>query len=260
MIDISQNIDRIEAGDTFQFTLSMTPNRPNTVAFALYDFADNAVALNAVQSGATVAESGTTTGLFYFNRVVPTSVGFYFLEWAAWDASSRPYYLRSEFEVVQTRAYSFQTYADVSDVIRNARQIFGKADLTVRDLQRHVEAADAWIDTKLASVVASTPLSTTPNFIRGMSKAGAYYFFYSERYSVEREAAPPGIVDQWDRYNQVLDGVIAGSYALPGVSVTIAANQDVYVSTANDAPIFGIRDFADQRRDPDVIDAEDAKD
>lgn len=252
-VDIEQTIHVYESGDTKQFTLSMTPSRPSTVAFNITDFFGGLVAIESVQSGASVAESGTTTSLFYINRVLPTTPSLYFGKWTAWDSASRPYVVVNEFEVRASQAYSFATYADVLDVIKNARQLFARSDMTVQDIAAHIKAADAWINTKLSLVVASVPVSPTPDFLQGMAKSGALYFYYSERYGGENDKAPPAIVDMWDRYNELLDAVVAGSAGLPGVTIVTAEGQDIWVSFDGNIPISGHRDFEEQQRDVNII-------
>lgn len=256
-VDITQQIATYEAGETQQFTYATSPTIAATVAFNLYDFTGNIVPLASVQGSETVSQSlsfaNSPTGHFFINRVLPNSPGFYFAEFMGWDASSRPYPVRWNLEVIHTGANSFWTYCDVEDVIRNGRQIFARANMSVRDIRRHIEAADAWINTKLGGVVSILPIVPTPDILRGMSKAGAYYFYYSERYSIDREAAPPGVVDEWDRYNDLLDGVVAGSYSIANVTVNLFATGPMYISTAEFKPIFDLRDVTDQRVDPDLI-------
>src|SRR3989304_9860661 len=89
-LDITRNIDRFEGEDTFQFTLTMTVSRPSTVAFVVYNTDGSTLAPETVQANSAWAvESGTNTGVFYMNRVLPTSVGFYTNMWRGGDSSSR---------------------------------------------------------------------------------------------------------------------------------------------------------------------------
>lgn len=259
-IDISQNIDRFEVEDTRQFTFTASVSRPSTVAFIVYNTNGNSLALEGVQSGATVQESGTNTGLFYMIRVLPTSVGLYFYEWRAWDSVSRTYITRGEFEMMRTEPVSFATYADVTDVIRSARQIFGRGDITIRDLRPYVEAGDQWIDSWLGRITA-TPLGSASPIVRDMSKVYALYGYYADRYSVERQDAPPAIVARKDRYDDLLQAVMAGSAQIAGINVSIT--DDVSVLTGaieGGVPVFGMRDWESQVVDVDITQAENDRD
>ena len=251
---------RFESGDTFQFTLTMTANRPNTVAFGITDFIGNVVSLSAVQSGAVVAESGTTTGAFYFNRVLPTTVGFYFYEWLAWDAASRPYAVRGELEIYHTRAFSFHTYADVQDTLKTARRIFDRGDITVQDLQRYFQAGDGEIDAKLAPV-ATVPLSLpAPEPIPDISKVFCLWRYYCDRYSIEREGAPPAIISRKEAYDDLLQMLISGSASIPGIiDATAEAGTISTIGTAY-KPVFDMRDWIDHRISPQLIDYETDRD
>lgn len=255
-IDITRNIERYEAEDTFQFTLAASASRPNTVAFTVFNTNGNTLALEAVQSGATVAESGTNTGVYHFERVLPSSVGLYTYEWRAWDVTSRTYVNRGEFEIIRTEAHSFYSYGDPVETVRTARQIFGRGDITMRDLRPYHEEADAWIDTKLSPIV-TVPVTPTPNFLRYGSKLGALYFYYSFRYAVEKDAAPPGIVDMWEKFNEQLDAIVAGSASIAGV---ISVEDAISVMPGDFKPVFDLRDPISQRVDPDLIDDEEDRD
>ncbi len=262
-IDITQQIAVFEAGETQQFTYVSCVNIPATVAFNLRNFRGDLIALTDIQSGETVGQSLTimnsATGRFFINRILPDTPGIYFPQFVAWDAASRPYPTTWEIEIKETGAHSFFTYGDVEDVIKNARQIFNRSNMTVRDIKAYMEAADAWVDLKLQRVaINSLPITPTPNFLRTMSKAGALYFYYSERYGIEREEAPPGIVDQWDELNKLLDGVVAGSYSIAGIDIAVSRAGQIYISTQNDKPIFGMKDWILQEVDQNMLDREDA--
>jgi len=257
------DIARYEAGDTRQFTWAATITAPSTVAFNFFDTVGASLAPAAVQAGSFfVASSGN--GAFYVNGVVPVSVGLYFYQWTAWDAASRPYITRGEFEIIRTEPVSFFTYAEVLDVTRTGRQIFGRGDITQRDLRPYLESGDAYIDAKLG-VVMSVPLNPTPNLIRDMSKVFCLANFYSDRYSVEHEDAPPAIIARKKSYEALLDKIVAGDAVLVSSGVAIRA-EDEYVALTGGlehsagVSVFGMRDFETQTIDADIVTAEDAKD
>lgn len=256
-IDITRNIDRFETEDTFQFTLTATVSRPNTVAFNVFNTNGNTLALEPVQSAAIVQESGASTGLFYMIRVLPTSVGLYTYEWRSWDSSSRTYINRGEFETIKTEAHSFFTYADVTDTIRTARQLFGRGDITIRDVRPYLESADGWIDSWLGRIT-TVPLGSSSAIVKDMSKVYGLYYYYADRYSVEKEDAPPGIVGRKDRYDELLQAVIAGSATIAGLGIGV--EDKISVLPGDFKPVFDMRDVIQQRVDPDLIAAEDSRD
>lgn len=263
-VGITGDIPRYEAGDTRQFTWAATISTPQTLAFNLFNTDGNSLAPAAVQASSFfVASSGS--GVFYDNVVLPTSVGLYFYQWTAWDAASRPYVTRGEFEVIRTEPVSFFTYAEVLDVTRTGRQVFGRADITQRDLRSYLESADAYIDSKLGMVMG-VPLSSTPNLIRDMSKVFCLANFYSDRYSVENEGAPPAIIARKEAYEKLLDAVVSGTAVLVTSGGVVTRAEDEYIGItgglehSGGVPVFGMRDFEQQVIDADVVADEDARD
>ena len=258
-IDITGGIPRYEADDTKQFTFASTATRPATVAFAVYNTNGNTLALEAVQSGATVVETPTNTGAYIFPRVLPTSAGLYFYQWTGWDASSRPAIIRGEFEIVRTEPVSFFTYGNILDVTRTGRQVFGRADITQRDLQPYMEEGDAYIDSMLGLVV-TVPVTPTPNLIVAMSKVFALANFYSDRYSMENEDAPPAIMKRKEEYVELLSSIVSGSAVLVTSGGVVTSVQEAITaltgSIKGGVPVFGMRDPEDQTVDADITAAE----
>lgn len=257
-LDIVGNIPRLEASDTKQFTWASTITAPQTVAFHVYNTDGSTLAPEAMQSSSFfVAASGG--GVFYANRVLPTSAGLYFYQWTAWDVASRTYITRGEFEIYRTEAHSFFTYADVTDVVRTGRQIFKRSDITMREVRPYLEAADGYIDGRLGKVF-TVPLNPVPNIIRDMSKVFGLAYFYSDRYSTEKEDQPPPIIDRKDWYEEFLSSVVSGTAVLVtsgGVVSQVA--EDFTVITGGiegGTPQFGIRDWTEQTTDSDIKDAE----
>ena len=258
------DIPRYEAEDTRQFTWAATITTPSTIAFNLFNTDGVSLAPAAVQASSFfVASSGN--GVFYDNVVLPTSVGLYFYQWIGWDAASRTYITRGEFEIIRTEPVSFFTYADILDVTRTGRQIFGRADITQRDLRPYLESGDAYIDSKLGMIMA-VPLSPTPNLIRDMSKIFCLANFYSDRYSVEHEAAPPAIIARKESYEELLAAVMSGTAVLVTSGGVVSRAEQEYIGLTGGlehsagVPVFGMRDFETQTIDSDIVDAEDAKD
>lgn len=245
--DLTREIPRFEAEDTFQFTLTMSANRPESVQFMIFGTDGATVAPVAVQTGLSVAESGANTGIYHVERILPSSAGLYAWKFVAFDAASRTYPTAGYFEVYKTVVESFYTYSDISETVRSARQIFG-SDLTIGEMRRYFEEADAWIDTKLRPV-ATVPVSPTPNFLRGMSQVGAQFMYLAD-HGPQKSVDPAGIVRRWEEYNTLLDAIVAGSASLVAVDVS-----DRPIDIANDGykPIFDFREPEEQRIDPDLI-------
>ena len=246
-IDILGGIERFEADDTQQLTFTATLTAPQTVAFHIFNTEGTTLTPVAVQSGQSVSASGG--GLYYVDRVLPSSAGMYFYQWTAWDSSSRTYIIRREFEVVRTEAFSFDTYANMTDLVRTGRQAFGRMDITLRDLRPYAEAADRYIDASRNDTAVNTVL------LREMSKVGALYYFFADRYSFETKDAPPGIVGRWKEYKDLLAAIVAG---------TLGGKDPVSVLTGGPdstfKPVFDSREFEDQRVDPDLIDSDKERD
>src|ERR1043165_5386717 len=129
-INLIQTVQQFEAGDTKQFTINTSATAPQTSAFNIYDFTGTLVAPAAVQSGDAIAATSDSAAL-YCNRTLPGTPGLYVWEWILWDAASRTYYSRNEFEIVSTLPTSFFTYGDVTDLVRTARNFFGRTNMHI---------------------------------------------------------------------------------------------------------------------------------
>ena len=263
-VDVTGGIPRYEANDTKRFTWASTATPPSTVAFNLFNTDGASLAPEAVQASSFfVAASGG--GVFFVDVVLPTSVGLYFYQWRPFDAASRPYTMRGEFEIVRTEPHSFWTYADVLDVTRTGRQVFGRADITQRDLRPYLEEADAFIDSMLGRVM-TVPVTPTPNLLVAMSKVFALANFYSDRYSVEDEGAPPAIIKRRDDYVEFLSSVVSGTAVLVTSGGVTTSIQDAVTALtgslpgAAGVPVFGLRDPENQVIDADITQAEADKD
>ena len=260
---IRGDIERYEADDTQQFTLVATLQVPSTVTFCVFNVDGRTLAPVSIQANSPNV-SFTSTGQFFVNRVLPTTPGLYFAEFIAYDAVSRTYPRRFEFEIYKTEAHSFQTYADVLDVMRTGRQIFKQPTITQRDLRPYLEEADAYIDAKLSRIVG-VPILPTPNIIRAMSKVFGLAFFYSDLHSVENEEAPPAIVTRKEWYDSLLDAIVAGSASLvtSGGVVTTAEGAVEFVTGGLDggaAPTYGMRDWTEHNIHEDIVTEERDKD
>ena len=259
--NLSGGIPYYEGDDLKQFTMVATVSRPFTVAFRLYDPIGavlNPGSYNAANSGITVGESGTTTGLFHFEVVLPSTPGFYVAEWLAYDQSSRTGKVREEFEIRRTEAMSFYSYGDVYDILRTARQIMGRHDITPREIRDYMEPADNRIDAHLGSIQGiTTPLSPVPAIVREWNKNITLWNFYSDRFGVNREEEPPALKNRYDEAIKCLSAVQSGDLVLHvGSGVLYQATQIFESTTETYKPIFDMRNWEEQRIDPDLISAD----
>ena len=272
-VDIVGQTQRFQSEGLEKFSLVSTATIPATVQHILYNTDGATLAPVAVQSGLTVTVSALaanvgSVGLFYVNRQMPTSVGFYTYEWRLFGSSGAssgtvaaslftP--LRGEFEIFKTEAASFFTYGVKEEVMRRARQLVGRGDISERDVRPFMEAGDGWIDSKLGKIIG-VPLSPVPFSVREMSNRMAIYFLYNAYYSGQKTDEPPATVRQFDKDNEFLDGVVDGKWALAGSGVSFIFEQPVSVitgGTADGKPAFGRSDWEKQVIDPNILDFED---
>ena len=236
--DITGTVQRFEGDTAEQFTLTNTLTIPATVQFTVYNVDGATLAPVAAQSGQTVTVSAadvTSRGVYYLWRQMPVSAGFYNYEWRMWGSSgvssgtladSVFTVRRGEFDIFRTEAHSFFTYGDRHEVVRRARQLVSRGDLTERDIRPHMEAADGWIDSKLG-IIVSVPLSPAPMIVRELSNHGAAYFLFTSYYGGQRAEIPTDIQRQWEQDNALLDGIVEGKYSLAGSGVTFRKEDEV---------------------------------
>ena len=272
-IDLTRNIDRFESEDLQRFTFANTITVPRTIDFMVFNTDGATLAPLAVQSGLSVTVSAAagnvgSVGVFYVDRQLPVSVGFYTYMWRAWGSSggssgsvvdSLFTVTRGEFEVIHTEPHSFFTYGNRAELVRRSRQLVGRGDLTERDIRPHMEAADGWIDGKIGRIVG-VPLSPVPQVVREMSNHGGLYFFFSAYYGGQRSEIPADVQRQWEQDNEFLDGVVEGKYALTTSGATYQLENEVKAITGGieeGKPAFGRSDWTDQEIDSDIKDFED---
>ena len=272
-VDIVGQTQRFQSEDLEKFSLVSTVVIPSTVNLMLFNTDGATLAPVAVQSGLTVtvsaiAASVGSVGLFYVNRQMPTSVGFYAYEWRMFGSSGATSgtvaaslftIRRGEFEVFKTEPVSFFTYGNAAEVMRRARQLVGRGDVTQRDVRPHMEAGDGWIDSKLGKII-TVPISPAPLSVREMSNRMAIYFLYNAYYGGQQVDEPPAVVRQFDKDNEFLDGVVEGKYALAGSGVSFIFEQPVSAITGGvegGKPAFGRSDWEEQQMDTAILDFED---
>lgn len=270
-IDIVGQTQRFQTQDIEKFSLVSTITVPATVQLIVFNTDGTSLAPVAAQSGYSVAVSASVVGsigMFYLNYQMPASVGFYAYEWRLWGsggassgtiAASMFSVRRGEFEMFTTLPQSFFTYGDKSEVLRRARQLVGRGDLSERDVRPFMESGDGWIDSKLGKIIG-VPMIPVPFSLREMSNRMAIYFLYNAYYSGQKSDEPPAVVRQFDKDNEFLDGVVDGKFALAGSGVSFIFEQPVSIitgGTADGKPAFGRSDWEKQILDPNILDFED---
>jgi hypothetical protein len=259
--NISDNIPRFEADNAKQFTYTSTVTRPATVSFTIYDSNGTGMALSAVSainSGNVVAESGTTTGLFYINVVVPTTRDFYVSEFIGYDASSLTYRTRTEWEVISSIPTSFFSYSAIADTLRISRTIIGRADLTFWDVKRYVEVAHDKINARLGNLY-TIPVSPTFPLIQDMERTFAIYDLLSDVFL--KKSIPTPLQKRKDEYDKILQQWETNSLGLPVASGDVMMYRFLGESnTENWKSVFDDRAWVDMRVDPDRVTDDSDKD
>lgn len=266
MAEIPGGIQRYQADDFRQFTMTATITHPTTVSYALYDPLGALLLVNSisnVNSGVTVAESAvgavTSTGLFHIEYVVPATPGFYTSEWKAYNATSQAGVIRQEFEVIRTEPRSFLSYGNVADVLRTARVVFKAYDITAREIQDYMEPSDDKINGMLGKVM-TVPVTPNMPILRDCNKAMSLWGFYSDRFAEVKKEAPPGIKEHYDSCIKFFAEVMSGNAVLVTDSGVITLPTGFRSTTQDYKPIFDLRDFEVMRVDPEVIDLSDDED
>ena len=270
--DIVGTVQRFEGDTVEQFTLTNTLTVPATVQFIVYNTDGGTLAPVTAQSGQTVVVSAAnadigSVGVYYLWRQMPASAGLYAYEWRMWGsaggtsgtiAASVFTVRRNEFDVFRTEPHSFFTYGNRGEVVRRARMLVSRGDLTERDIRPHMEAADGWIDSKLG-IIVTVPLNPVPTIAREMSNHGAAYFLMTSYYGGQRGEIPTDIQRQWEQDNELLDGIVEGKYSLAGSGVAYRKEEEISHiegGIEGGVPIFGRSDFTEQEVDADITDAE----
>lgn len=272
-VDIVGQLSRFEAEDTQKFSLVSTLTIPATVQFMVFNTDGNTLMPVIAQSGQTVTVSALavnvgSVGLFFVNRQLPTSVGFYTYEYRMWGSSGASsgslvdsvYTVkRGEFEVTHTQPQSFFSYGDKVVVLGISRQLVARGDLTERDVQPYMEGADAYINAKLGTLF-SVPITPTPNLLRDMSQVFATWGLWSDRVKSHKDDTPPAIVSRRDWFEDLLDNIVEGKAAIEVSSGTIQRLEETVTAITGGieggVPTHGKSDFEDQEVDRNITDAE----
>lgn len=262
-IDLSQNIARFEADDLRMFSYIDTVSIPSCVAFNIYGTDGSVLAPVAVQSGVSVTVSGGNIdkGMFYIFRQLASSRGFYTAEWKVWGSGTAQSSLfvvaREVFEIIRTEPQSFISYGDKGNVMRVARQLIGRGDLTEYDVKPHMEAAYSYINARLGSVV-TVPLAPASNYIEQGEEILAIYTLYGTFGGTERGEIPPSFNKLREDFVGYLDAVVKGEATVDGTLLTGTIGAINYFTGGIEGgkPTHGRSPWEDQIVDQNILDKE----
>jgi hypothetical protein len=266
-IDLSGNLDRFEADDLRQFTWIDTVSVPSTISFAIYNTDGSALAPVAVQSGVTVTISGgdITKGMFYVFRQLPSSRGLYTQEWKAYGSGSAQSSLfitvRGMFEIYRTEPRSFSTYGDKGNVLRIAKQLIGRGDLTEYDVEPHMKAAYGYINSRLGGVMTTPFGLPAPSYIAQGEEFISVYTLYGSFGATEKGDIPAAFEKLRDDFVEYLDKLVEGEATVDGVIPSIGGPvSHITGGIVGGTPIFGRRDFPEQSIDQNILELEESQD
>jgi len=263
--DLSGNIDRFEADDLRMFSYLNSQSIPSTVVFTIYNTDGSILQPTAVQSGQTVTASGgdVTKGNFYVFRQLPSSVGFYTYEWKVFGSGSIQGSLytvtRGIFEIAKTEPMSFYSYGNKNNVLRIARQLVGRGDLTERDVAPHMTAAYAYINARLGTVM-TVPFSPSPAYIAQGEEFLSVYTLYGTFGTSEKNEIPPAFAKLRNDFVDFLNDVVEGDATVDGTTRKAAPVDYITGGVQDGVPTFGRRSMTEQNIDQDILDAEEAQD
>jgi len=225
-IDLSQNIQRFEAGDLRQFTYRDTVSVPSCVCFNLYNTDGSLLVPTGVESGVSVTISGGSIqgGNFFIFRQLPSSRGFYMSEWLAYGSGTAQSSLfvreREMFEIVQTEPVSFYSYGNKGIVMRVARQLIGRGDLTEHDVAPHMLAAYDQINARLGHIT-TVPFSPPTNYIAQGEEIMAIYTLFGTFGATEKGEIPPSFQKLYDNFMAYMTAVGAGEITVDGTAINM---------------------------------------
>jgi len=262
-IDLSGNIDRFEAGDLRMFRYIDNVSIPSCVSFALYNVDGTVLAPTDVESGVTVTVSGgdITKGNFYVFRQLPTSRGFYTAEFLAYGSGTAQSSLftrqREVFEIIRTEPMSFYAYGNKNTVMRVARQLIGRGDLTEYDVAPHMLAAYAQINARLGHIV-TVPFSPATDYIAQGAEIMAIYTLYGTYGATEKGEIPPSFQKLYDNFMTYLTAVGEGEITVDGTAVNIGRISAFTggLDGSGGRATFGAQPFTMQHVDWNIIEAD----
>lgn len=247
-------MERIEAGDSRQFTVTMSVPPDENPWLAVYDSTSGDTLIGSYTS----QRSGTAWG-YYHIYTVPNSRGFYYYEWN-FEVSAISYKKRGVFEVVKTDADWSGLYCVPNDI----RDLYPKIDtingLTNKKINTRIQDMDGIINLRLSTrYTVPFPVNTSsfPPIIKFLSKHMTLIDILKNQ-SVKRAGDIPEWIESREKQlEKILTGLETGSYTLvdsAGNAYTSVSDGKIWGSKTSFHPVFSMLDYEEQQVDTDYLD------
>lgn len=248
-------MERIEAGDSRQFTVTMSVPPDENPWLAVYDSTSGD---GTLIGSYTSQRSGAAWG-YYHIYTVPNTRGFYYYEWN-FEVSAIPYKKRGVFEVIRTDADWSGLYCVPNDI----RDLYPKIDtidgLTNKKINTRIQDMDTIINLRLGmrySVPFPTGTDSFPPIIKFLSKHMTLIDILKNQ-SVKRGGdIPEWIEKREEQLEKLFLGLETGSYTLvdsTGNAYTSVSDGKIWGSKTDYHTVFSMLDCEYQQVDTDYID------
>lgn len=248
-------MEKIEAGDSRQFTITMSVPPDNYPWLSVYDSTSGD---GTLISSHTSQRSGSSWG-YYYIYTVPNTRGYYYYEWN-FEVSSISYKKRGVFEIIRTDADWSGLYCRPN----NVRELYPKIDtisgMTNKKIQNRIQDMDNIINLRLGmrySVPFPTGTSSFPPIIEFLSKHMTLIDILKNQTVKRAGDMPEWIEKREEQLEKLFAGLEAGSYSLvdsAGNAYTTVADGKIWGSMADYHPVFSLLDYEEQQVDTDWID------
>lgn len=244
-------MERIETGDSRQFTVVMSVPPDANPWFSVYNNSNSLV-------GSYTSQQSGTDWAYYKIYTAPETPGYYTYEWN-FTVSSLGYNKRGLFEIIKTDADWSGLYSSPNEV----RALYSTLDtikgLTNEIIQDYIFDIDTILNLRLSvryDVPFPTGTASFPPMVNYLSKN------YTLLEILDKQSAPTGDTPDWiisrrEHLDKLLEGIEAGSYTLVDSAGNSAATEsdDVIWSSHEDYhPIFTMLDAEYQQLDTEYED------
>jgi len=248
-------MERIEAGDSRQFTMTLSVFPDSTPWLAVYNSTSGD---GTLISSATANQSGTAYD-YYSMYTVPDSRGHYYYEWN-FSVFSTDYKKRGLFEVIRTDA----DWSGLYSTPNNVRELYPTIDtisgLTNKKIQNRISDMDSIINIRLGiryTVPFPTNTNSFPPIIAYLSKHMALIDILKNQSVKHGGDIPAWITQREAQLEQLFGGLETGSYTLvdtAGNYYNSRSDTRIWGSKEDYHPIFNLLSAKDQQIDTDYID------
>lgn len=248
-------MERIEAGDSRQFTMTLSVFPDATPWLAIYDSSSG---VGVLVNSATASQSGATYD-YYYVYTAPETRGYYYYEWN-FEVYSKEYAKRGVFEVIRTDAdWSglYSTPNDVRDLYPTIDTITG---LTNKKIQARISDMDSIINIRLgARYTVPFPSNTGsfPPIIGYLSKHMALIDILKNQSVKHGGDIPAWVTAREEQIEKLFGGLESGSYTLvdsSGNTYGTSVVSHIWGSKTDYHSIFSLLDAEGQQIDTDYTD------